>query len=408
MKENLQVEDVGSALDSLLAIAVVAALAPLLLGLVPKLRIPQVVLLLAGGIVIGPQVLALASPVPVEPLADLGLGFVFLLAGYEIDQRLYRRDTGRRAVLAWLVSLVVALGITAVLSATGFVHAFVAVALALTTTALGTLVPILRENGMLRGRLGGHLLATGAMGELLPILAIAVFLGISSRFVALLSLAAVVVLAVLLSVAARTFRPGSRLSGVLREHQHETSQITLRFTVLLLVLLLAVTERFHLDAVLGAFVAGMVLRRWAGRSAPALEEKLDVAGHGFLIPIFFVYSGMTIDLHAIAAAPLRLLAFFGLMLLVRGMPALLIYVGVLSARERVQTMLVSATALPLVVALTQIGVRNGTMLPENAAALVGAGVLTVLLFPTLAVILHRPEKVGAATDVEDLPRHPAV
>ena len=137
--------DVGSALDSLLAIAVVAALAPLLLGLVPRLRIPQVVLLLAGGIVIGPQVLGLATPQSVEALADLGLGFVFLLAGYEIDQRLYREDTGRRAVVAWFVALALALGVTGILAATGYVHAFVAVALALTTTALGTLVPILRE-----------------------------------------------------------------------------------------------------------------------------------------------------------------------------------------------------------------------------------------------------------------------
>ncbi|GAY10283.1 cation:proton antiporter [Pseudonocardia sp. N23] len=404
-------DDVGSALDSLLAIAAVAALAPLLLGLLPWLRIPQVVLLLAGGIVVGPQVLGLASPVSVQPLADLGLGFVFLLAGYEIDQRLHRQETGRRALVAWLVSLVLAIGVTAILTVTGVVQAFVAVALAMTTTALGTLVPILRENGMLRGRLGGHLLAAGAVGELLPILAIAVFLGITSRFVALLSLGAVVVLAVLLSRASRMLKAGrGRLADVFLERQHETSQITLRFTVLLLVLLLAVTERFHLDAVLGAFVAGMVLRRWAGTSAPALEEKLDVAGHGFLIPIFFVYSGMTIDLHAIGTAPLRLLLFFGLILAVRGLPALVVYVGVLPVRERIQTMLVSATALPLVVALTEIGLRNGTMLPENAAALVGAGVLTVLVFPTLALMLHRPQ-AGVSDDVvagDAPPRHPAV
>jgi Kef-type K+ transport system membrane component KefB len=392
--------DVGSALDSLLAIAVVAALAPLLLGLFPRLRVPQVVLLLAGGIVVGPQVLGLATPAAVEPLADLGLGFVFLLAGYEIDQRLHRQDAGRRALLAWTVSLVLALGVVGLLAWLGVVRAFVPVALAMTTTAFGTLVPILRENDMLRGRLGRYLVAGGAAGELLPILAIAVFLGIGNRFVALLSLAAVVVLAVLLGVASRVMRPGNRLATVFVERQHETSQITLRFTVLLLVLLLAVTERFHLDAVLGAFVAGMVLRRWAGPSAPVLEEKLDVAGHGFLIPIFFVYSGMTIDLRAIAEAPLRLVLFFALMVAVRGLPALLVHLGVLSLRERVQTGLVTATALPLVVALAQIGLRNGTMLPENAAALVGAGVLTVLVLPTVAVALHRPA-------VQQDPRHEA-
>ncbi|GAA4844734.1 cation:proton antiporter [Pseudonocardia benzenivorans] len=383
-------ENVGEALQSLLAVTLVAAVAPLLLGLLPRLRVPQVVLLLAGGIVVGPAVLGWADPTAIEPLADLGLGFVFLLAGYEIDQRLYRQDAGRRALVAWFVSLLLALGVIGLLAWAGLVRAFVPVALAMTTTALGTLVPILRENDMLRGRLGGYLIAGGAAGELLPILAIAVFLGIGNRFVALLSLAAVVVLAVLLGVAARVLRPGGRLDDIISERQHETSQITLRFTVLLLVLLLAVTERFHLDAVLGAFVAGMVLRRWAGRNARVLEEKLDVAGHGFLIPIFFVYSGMTIDVRAIAAAPLRLLLFFGLMILIRGLPALLVYLRVLSLRERVQTVLVTATALPLVVALTQIGLRNGTMLPENGAALVGAAVLTVLVLPTVAVAITRP------------------
>ncbi|AEA24649.1 cation:proton antiporter [Pseudonocardia dioxanivorans] len=383
-------ENVGEALQSLLAVTLVAAVAPLLLGLLPRLRVPQVVLLLAGGIVVGPAVLGWADPTAIEPLADLGLGFVFLLAGYEIDQRLYRQDAGRRALVAWFVSLLLALGVIGLLAWAGLVRAFVPVALAMTTTALGTLVPILRENDMLRGRLGGYLMAGGAAGELLPILAIAVFLGIGNRFVALLSLAAVVVLAVLLGVAARVLRPGGRLDDIISERQHETSQITLRFTVLLLVLLLAVTERFHLDAVLGAFVAGMVLRRWAGRNARVLEEKLDVAGHGFLIPIFFVYSGMTIDVRAIAAAPLRLLLFFGLMILIRGLPALLVYLRVLSLRERVQTVLVTATALPLVVALTQIGLRNGTMLPENGAALVGAAVLTVLVLPTVAVAITRP------------------
>jgi len=197
------VDEVGSALDSLLAITAVAALAPLLLGLLPRLRVPQVVLLLAGGMVIGPQVLGLATPGTIAPLADLGLGFVFLLAGYEIDQRLYRMDAGRRAVVAWFVSLALALAVVAGLSALGIVRSFVPVALAMTTTALGTLVPILRENDLLRGRFGGYLLAGGAAGELLPILAIAVFLGIGNRWVALLSLGIVFLLAVLLALANR-------------------------------------------------------------------------------------------------------------------------------------------------------------------------------------------------------------
>jgi Kef-type K+ transport system membrane component KefB len=189
-------------------------------------------------------------------------------------------------------------------------------------------------------------------------------------------------------------RGGGRLARIVAEGQHETTQTTLRCTVLLLVLLLAVTDQFHLDAVLGAFLAGMVLRRWAGKGAPALEDKLDVIGYGFFIPIFFVYSGMNLDLAAIAAAPLRLVLFFAAMVVAHAVPALLVYRGVLTLRERVQTLLVGATALPLLVALSEIGLRNGSMLPENAAALVGAGVLTVLVLPTLAVLIHRPADAG--------------
>jgi Kef-type K+ transport system membrane component KefB len=388
--------------DSLVAVAAVALLAPLILGLLPRLPVPQVVLLLVGGTVIGPHVLALGTPGDVQILADVGLGFVFLLAGYEVDLRLFGKDAGRRAIAAWFVSLALALGVVALLAAAGLVRAFVPVALGLTTTALGTLLPVLRERALLHGRLGRYLLAAGAVGELFPVLGIAVFLGTQSRFTALVSLGGVAVLAIVLGLARRVVRPGGRLATVIELGQHETTQITLRGTVLLLIALIAVTDRFHLDAVLGAFLAGVVLRRWAGRAAPVLESKLDAIAYGFFIPVFFVYSGMSLDLPSIAEAPLRLLLFFALLLGCRGLPALLIYRGVLTWRQRTQTALVTATALPTLVALTEIGLRNGTMLRENAAALVGAGVLTVLLLPTLAVAIHRPKgaaPLGASTDV---------
>jgi Kef-type K+ transport system membrane component KefB len=375
--------------DALVAVLVVALLAPLVTGLVPRLPVPQVVLLLAGGILIGPQVLGLSSPSGVRVLADVGLGFVFLLAGYEVDLRLAREDAGRRAVVAWAVSLLLAVGVVGALAAAGLVRAFVPVALGLTTTALGTLLPVLREKGLLQGRLGRYLLAAGGVGELFPVVAIALFLGSQNRFTALASLAAVAVLAVLLGLARRAVREGGRVATVVDLGQHETAQITLRATILLLITLIAVTDRFHLDAVLGAFLAGVVLRRWVGDASPVLESKLDAVGYGFFIPVFFVYSGMSLDLHSIAEAPLRVVLFLVLMLAVRGLPALLVYRGVLSWRERGQTALITATALPVLVALAEIGRRNGTMLAENAAALVGAGVLTVLLFPALALALRQ-------------------
>jgi Kef-type K+ transport system membrane component KefB len=387
--------DLGTTIDTLLVIAAISAATPLLVALLPWLRVPQVVLLIAGGIVIGPEVLDLGSASSVQVLSDLGLGFVFLLAGYEVEVALFRSSSGRRAIVAWFISAAVAAGVVGLLAATGLVRAYAPVAIGLTTTALGTLLPILREHDMLRGRLGRHLVAAGAVGELFPILAIALFLGIASRFVALLSLLSVAVIALLLSAARRLVGRG-RLLEIVRESQHETSQAILRCTVLLLMVLLATTNEFHLDAVLGAFVAGMVLRRWAGASAPVLEEKLDAIGYGFFIPIFFVYSGMTLDIRSIADAPLRVVLFLGLLLAVRGLPALLVYRGLLAGRQRLQLALITATSLPLLVALAEIGRRNGTMLPENAAALVGAGVLSVLIFPSAAIAVGKRGKPEAA------------
>jgi Kef-type K+ transport system membrane component KefB len=388
--------DAGTTLGTLLAIAVVAALTPFVVALLPGPRIPQVVVLLAGGMAIGPQGWGLGSPDDVRVLADVGLGVLFLLAGYEVDQRLLRQDPGRRALVSWLVTVVLAVGVVGLLEAAGLVRAFVPVAVALTTTALGTLLPILREHHLLGGPLGRHLLAAGAVGELLPIVAIALFLGATNRFVALLSLVVVLAAAFVLTFAARWFRL-ARLRAILEEGEDETTQTTVRGTIVLLVLLLALTQEFHLDAVLGAFLAGMVLRRWAGAGRPALEAKLDAIGYGFFIPIFFVCSGMAMDLRSMASAPLRVLLFAGLMLLVHLLPVFVVYRHALGLRERWQMALVTSTALPLLVAITEIGRRNGTMLPENAAALVGAGVLTVLVFPAVAVALRRRTPAGTAT-----------
>ncbi|SDF39915.1 transporter, CPA2 family (TC 2.A.37) [Blastococcus fimeti] len=391
-------DDVVS-IDTLAAVAAVALVAALLVGLLPRLPVPQVVLLLVGGMLIGPDALAIGAPGDVRVLADVGLGFVFLLAGYEIDLRLFREDAGRRALLSWGLSFGLAAGVVAVLGAAGLVEGYLPVVLGLTTTALGTLLPVLRDAGLLAGRLGRHLLATGGVGELLPVLVIAVFLGSQGRLSALVALGGVAVLALVLGLLRHGVPEGSRLAEVVRAGQHETAQITLRGTILLLLTLVAVTDRFHLDAVLGAFLAGIVLRRWVGTDAPTLESKLDAVGYGFFVPLFFVYSGMSLDLQAIAEAPLLLGLFLVLVLTVRGGPVLLVYRGVLEPRERLQTALVSATALPVLVALTEIAVRSGTMSPDEAAALVGAGMVTVLVLPALVVALQR----RAGTPVPEAP-----
>jgi Kef-type K+ transport system membrane component KefB len=390
--------DLTRGLETLLVAATVAALAPVIVALLPGPRIPQVVVLLVGGVLIGPEMLGWAERSAIDLLDNVGLGFLFLLAGYELDLHLFRERPGRLAIVAWLVTVGLAVATVGILEATGLVRAFVPVALGLTTTALGTLLPILRDNDMLHGRFGRYLLAAGAVGELFPVFAIALFLGASNKFVALASLLAVGLLAVVLSFAPRLVQ-GNRLERILREGEGATAQTTVRWTVVLLLLLLFIAAEFGLDVVLGAFLAGIVLRRWAPGDVHALEGKLDAIGYGFFIPLFFVASGMTLDIRSIAEAPVRLVLFFVLLLLVRGVPALFLYRNDLPAVQRVQLMLVTATALPLLVALAEIGLRNGTMLPENAAALVGAGVLSVLVFPMAAVAIGRRQRAGERPEI---------
>jgi Kef-type K+ transport system membrane component KefB len=396
--------DLNRGLEDLVAVALVAALAPLVVAALPGPRIPQVVIFLLGGVVIGPHVLGLAETSNIQLLANIGLGFLFLLAGYELDPQLLRHRPGELAIVGWLISAVIAVGVTGALGAAGYIKDYVPVGLALTTTALGTLLPILRDNDLLGGRFGEYIYAAGAVGELFPILIIAVFLTQRGHFIALASVALVGVLALVLSAVPWLAR-NSTVRRIIREGQDATGQTTLRWAVVLLFALLAVASRFGLDVVLGAMLAGMVLRAWTRRfnmDTEGLEHKFDAIGYGIFIPIFFISSGMTLDLKAISQDPLRLLLFFGLLLIVRGLPSLLVYRRALPARQRVEMTFITATTLPLLIALADIGQQDGVMLPATAAALVGAGVLSVLVYPQIAVGLHRsvpltPADAGIAT-----------
>lgn len=343
-------------LIDLAIVSLIAAITPILAGLLSRFRIPQVVILIVGGILVGPQVLGWADPAGLELVTNVGLGFLFLLAGYELDLALFRQQAGRLALTSWIVTAGIAVAVTGVLAAAGFVHAFVPVAIGLTTTALGTLLPILRDNHMLGGRFGKFIMAAGAVGEFLPIVAVAVFLGANGTFLGLISLVVIGAVALLFTLIPRLMRH-NRLTVIVAEGEHATSQTTLRWTIFLLFALLVVAAKFGLDVVLGAFLAGVVLHRWAPGDVHSLEDKLDAVGYGFFIPVFFVASGMSLDLHSIIKSPARLIVFFFLFLAVRGLPALLFYRRVLPMRGRVQMLLLTATALPLLVALASASSR---------------------------------------------------
>ena len=389
-------------LQALLAVAVVAALAPALAAAFPKPKIPQVVIMILSGILIGPAVLGLANTASLTLLSNVGLGFLFLLAGYELDPALLRERAGRLAIVGWCISAVIAVAAVGGLTAAGFVRDYLPIGIALTTTALGTLLPILKDNDMLTGQFGRYVLAAGAVGEVFPILAIALVLTRRREFITTASIALICGAALLLAIAPR-FLGEARLRTLIRQGQRATAQTTLRWSFVLLLALLVLAARFGLDVVLGAVIAGVVLRSWSRRMGvdiTPLEQKLDAVGYGIFIPIFFVTSGMTLDLPAMVKAPLRVLVFLVLLLVVRGLPSLVVYRKALPRSQRLQMTFITATTLPLLIALAEIGLRDGTMLPANAAALVGAGVLSVLIFPSAAAALRKREPGGRKAPAE--------
>lgn len=379
---------------SLLAIAAIAAFVPLLVGLL-RIKVAEVVLLLGAGVIFGPQLVGwITVDSSIELLSELGLGLLFFLAGFELERRAVRGESGRLAAIGWGVSLLLAAVFSLLLSLAGEVQDTMGVAIALTSTALGTLLPILRDSKELHTRFGTLFMGAGAWGELGPIIAISVLLGTKSSFVALISLGAFAIVALALAVLPARLA-GDRVRAILERGHHTSSQTALRFTMLLLIALLALASDFGLDVVLGAFVAGIIVRRFSPPSAESsLQTKIEAIGFGFLIPLFFVVSGANLDIDSIVENPGRLILFFVLLLAVRGLPQFFLYRSAIpELRQRARFSLLVATGLPIIVAVTSLEVETGLMDPRNAAALVGAGALSVLAFPLMGNRLVRGRAV---------------
>jgi Kef-type K+ transport system membrane component KefB len=386
-----------------------AVLAPLLAALIPGKRVPEVVLLLVGGILIGPHVLDWADEgTEIQMLRELGLGMLFLLAGYEVKTSELVGREGRRAFYTWLCCLAIAFGATFALGASGLLTAESAVAIALCSTALGTLLPILRDNGLLDTRLGQTVLNHGAFGEVGPVIAMAVLLGARGSLQSTVVLVAFIIAAVAVGlVSDRILRQQTWLTKLVSAGAETTAQTTVRVTMFLLVGLMVLAYEFELDTVLGAFAAGFILRRLLPAGHESLETKLDGIAFGFLIPIFFITSGMGIDIAAVFSKPGLLVVLVLLIIAVRGLP---VFIATrwdrgqtggerpFSVSERVQLGLYSATGLPLIVAVTGVAVAAGEMTTQNASVLVTAGAVTVLALPfTASIIGGRADRAARAS-----------
>jgi Kef-type K+ transport system membrane component KefB len=378
--------------ESFFVIVTIAALAAITVAAVPgRLAPPVVVVELLLGIVVGPEVLDLAHTDDfIDFFSNLGLGMLFFFAGYEIDFERIKGRPLRLGALGWLLSIALAYGIGGALAAAGIVLSFLFTGSAMATTAIGTLIPILRDNGELKTRFGTYLLAAGGVGEFGPILLVTLVLSTKQPLHEAAILILFVVLALVLALASVRF--AWRGWPALERTFESSSQLAVRITVVLVFGLVLLAGELGLDVLLGGFVAGMIVRlALKGRELAVFESKLTAVGFGFFVPFFFVTSGIEFDLAALGsfAALLKLAMFFVLFLVVRGTPALLLYRGVLRARQRAALAFFSATELPLVVAITTLAVEGGHMKTSTAAGLVGAAMLSTLIFPFAGLALQK-------------------
>jgi Kef-type K+ transport system membrane component KefB len=380
----------------LLIVVAVAFAAPFTLGLFPRLRLPSVVVEIVAGIVVGPSVLGLVElDQVIEVVALIGLGFVLFLAGLEIEFEKLRgpvlRLTGLGFVLSFGIALAVALG----LSAGGLVETPLLVAIILCATSLGVIVPVLKDSGEISSPFGQLIVAAASIADFGAIILLTLFFsgegGVGST---LLLLGALLVLAAVVYATVRGAEGSMRIKDDLLRLQDTTAQIRIRAAIVLFVGFAAVAEELGFEVILGTFIAGAIislLDRDEVMTHPDFRRKLEAIGFGFFIPVFFVTSGVRFDLEALLAEASNLAmvpVFLGALLVVRGLPALL-YRRVLDVRRTVVAGILQATSLPFIVAASAIGLELGLIDAAESAALIGAGLLSVLAFPVLGLALLR-------------------
>ena len=383
--------------DNLLSmwwIAIAAVLAPIL-ALTTRRLVPDVVWLLVFGIVIGPHALGLAdSTEAVEFLRELGIGFLFLLAGFEVNTSDMRGRQGRHAALTWVLCALLGVG-AGFLVLQGDWQVAIVFGIASTSTALGTLLPILKDSGVMDSPLGRAAMVHGAYGELLPIVAMSLLLSTRGTWQAALILLFFAVAAVVtVAIPVRIFRRIPLLGRAFGAASNSTMQTTLRITVWVLISLMLLTALLELDVALGAFAAGLLMNAALRAASPShadeVMHKIEIVGFSFLIPVFFVTSGMTIDLAAVFAQWPLLVGFVTVIALVRGLPVFLreqltsTHSELETVRERAALGFYSATGLPIIVAVTQIAASSGLISTTMASTMVTGGAVTVFVFPFIA------------------------
>jgi Kef-type K+ transport system membrane component KefB len=379
-----------------LAIVAAAALAaPLALGLFPRIRLPAIVLEILLGIAIGPRVLGWVSvDTPIQVISLLGLAFLLLLAGLEVDYERFRGRLLRLTAVGYAVSFGLALLIGFGLHDGGLVKSPLLIGIALSATSLGVVVPVLKDARQVDTPFGQLVVAGASIAEIATIVLLSLFfsgeasgLGVKLLLLGLFGLFVIAVGVVVLSA-----EQSIRISAALLRLQDTTAEIRIRGSFLLLTLFVVLAERLGLEAILGAFLAGAIIKlvdRDQAMTHPEFRQKLEAVGYGVFVPVFFVATGLKFELNALFANATNLARvpiFLAALLVARGLPALL-YRSVTTRTETIAAALLQATSLSFLVVAAQIGVQLGLIRPAASAALIAAGLLSVLLFPLAALTL---------------------
>jgi Kef-type K+ transport system membrane component KefB len=383
-------------LTNLLLVSVVAFAAPFVLGLFPRLRLPSVVLEIVAGIVIGPSVVGIVTAdQAVSVIALIGLAFVLFLAGLEIDLRKLRGPVLRLTALGFALSFGVAVIASLGLKAAGLVDTPLLVAIILCATSLGVLVPVLKDAGEIASTFGQLIIAAASIADFGAIILLTIFFsGEGGTGSTLLLLGSLFALAVVVFAVLRGAERSARIRADLLRLQDTTAQIRVRAAMALFIGFAAIASQLGLEAILGAFIAGAIVSLADADQVmthPDFRRKLEAIGFGFFIPVFFVTSGVRFDLGALTASASNLAmvpVFLAALLVVRGLPAL-VYRRLLDGRHTAIAGIMQATSLPFIVAATAIGMELGLIDAAASAALIGAGLLSVLIFPLVGLVLLR-------------------
>jgi Kef-type K+ transport system membrane component KefB len=397
------------AFDNLLIVVVVAFAAPLLLGFFPGVKLPSVVLEILAGIVIGPSVLGIVEvDDSISVISVIGLAFLLFLAGLEIEFDKLRGPVLRLTLIGFAVSFAIAVLVALILKATGLIETPLLVAIILCATSLGVLIPVLKDAGEISSTFGQLIVAAGTIADFGAVILLSIFFsgegGVGST---LLLIGSLVLLAAVVFIAVRSAERSSVLRQDLVRLQDTTAQIRVRGAVVLLVGFAAIADSLGLESILGAFMAGAILSlldRDEQMTHPEFRRKLEAVGFGVFIPVFFVTSGVNYDLDALLSSASNVIMvpiFLAALVAARGLPALL-YRRMLDARHTAIAGLMQATSLPFIVAAVAIGEDLDLVSAAEGAALIGAGLLSVLLFPAVGLGLLRRGEGGrpAAKEAE--------